>query len=97
MIAVVNVSKRTHREGAVLREQVQPDEQRSAQDRQPQLRQDHAPEHPGRAPAQAGADLLERGIETPERGDDRQVDQREVRQRRDQDPGRQTRPATGRH
>ena len=79
------------REGAVLREQVQPDEERSAQDREPQLRQDHAPKHPGRALTEAGADLLQRGIETSQRRHDREVDQREVGQRGDQDAGRQAR------
>ena len=79
-----------HREGTVLGEQVQPDQQRPAEDRQSQLGQDHADGDASRVATEARADLLEGRVEAAQRGHDRQVDERVVGQGRDQDTRRQT-------
>ena len=60
-----------HREGAVLREQVQPDQQRAARHREAQLRQHDAAEHPPGAEPEAARRLLEGGVEPAQRGRDR--------------------------
>ena len=55
-----------HREGAVLGEQVQADEERATQDRQPQLWQhDARVDPPGRA-ARQRRDILERRVQAPQ-------------------------------
>ena len=69
---------------------MQPDEQRPAEDRQPQLGQDHADPDTSRVATEARADLLEGRVEAAQRGHDRQVDERVVGQGRDQDARRQT-------
>lgn len=79
-----------HREGPVFGEQVHRDQQSAAEDGQPQLRHHHPHEHRGRPGAQRTRGLLERGIESLERGGGRQVDEREVGQCGHQDGATET-------
>ena len=69
---------------------MQADQQRTTEDRQPQLGQDHADRDASRVATEARPDLLEGRVEPAQRGHDRQVDERVVGQRRDQDTRRQT-------
>ena len=72
------------REGAVLGQQVQRDDQAAAEQREAQLRQRHAPEDREGAQPEAARDVLERRVGAPQRGDRRQHDERVVRERRDE-------------
>ena len=69
------------REGAVLGEQVQRDDQAAAEQCETQLRQRHAPEDREGAESLAARDVLERRVRAPQRGDRREHHERVVRER----------------
>ena len=73
-----------HGEGAVLGEQMDTDQQATAQDRQPQLRQHHAEEHTRRVGSEGAGRFLDGRIEPAQRRGHGQIHEREVRQRGDQ-------------
>ena len=93
-----------HRERAVLGEQVQAHEERTAQDGQPQLGHHHAHEGTTRAAAEGLGGLLEGRVDALQRRRDRQVHEREVGEDRDDDGatearqrGKDARPAVAGH
>jgi hypothetical protein len=75
----VKVSNRTE-----LGEQVHPDQQRAAEDREPQLGQDDTEEHARRIRAESPRGFLDGGIEPAQCRGDRQIHEREVGQCGDQ-------------
>ncbi len=82
-------AKTQHGEGAELDQRVQRHQQHAAQQRRPQLRQDHAAENCGGALPQRARALFQRRVHLAQGGGDRQVDQRIIRHRDHQQRARQ--------
>ena len=91
-------------ERAVLREQVQCDDEAAAEHREAELREDDPPEHRPRAEAERPGGFLQRRVEPADRRQRREVDERVVRERGHEQPAAEAvdrrdraRPAVARH